>query len=1187
MKLKKSYLIIFICVISVLFRSQTTSAQQCSIIYATPNGASAGAAGTKTNPASILYALTLAGGGNTTIWLATGNYTVSNELDMISGVTLEGGFDPMTWTKSNGAASNINRNNLNPLPLPDRLVGVSCSNINNFRLQDLTINVADAPPGGVTDYGVYLNNCSNYFVVRCIIHAGKGSDGIHGGIGAAGVNGAPGANGQNGDEDGGCCTGGGLGGNSYPGSNPGGNGGDGGARGDIGSAPNGNSGNSGAGVGGGGGGIGGSGYCGLASFGCDAGPANTGTPGLNGINGTNSGTGANGTPLFAGGFFMPGTGSNGVAGLNGSGGGGGGGGSFGIFVFGNGTNGNILDCSSTSDTPGAGGIGGSPGGAGGIGGAGGLGGGPGCDIGTGGPGGTGGNGGTGGAGGNGSTGISLPYYEDGSGSPVNQANMNSQGEPIIIVDNLGCTWSDIIFTTTAAGQIDWFFDAGAIPMTASGSTATIQYSNQGRHTVTVSVNGIPFIFTDFVGIFKDGTPLIPNIISANSQICPGGSATFTSSLSALNYDWTMGGGSTPNTYSGPGFQTVNNAIFPNTGTYWITLQTTSACCGKSKIDSFLITILPILAPSVTIVPSNNPICDGDNVTFGATNVNGGNTPIYQWQINGVNTGPNSNTFSSSSLADGDIVTCIMTSSYQCPSPNPVTSNAITMSVHPRPALTCTGTGFYLGANTSLDVVVIPATAPPYNYNWDFGDGGLGNGNSTNHTYGSTGTYTAVVTVTDGFGCTATCTVVVNIVIPPIVTAIFSTNAIAGCGSVTASFTDLSTGNPTTWNWDFGDGGTDNIQNPTHTYTSPGVYTVTLIAGNGIYSDTAVQVNAVTVYPVPVAGFYTQYPSWCNPAWMQFFDSSSGATNWHWDFGDGSVGAHQNDGHLYTVPGTYTVTLIVGNDYGCFDTLVMPNYITIFPSPIADFKSNDTIVCPMQPVHFSDLSTGATIWSWDFGTGVGFVNHAQNPTYYYSQPGTYTITQMVENAGGCKDSKTITQMITVMANPVAYFIPDHDSLVLPDATVTFNNMSQNDTGSVWDFGNGTGSILDSPTITYTDSGIYVVTLTVMNSSGCDSTYSHEIHVYIPQTLFIPNSFTPDDDGLDDIFLAKGMGITSFYMKILDRWGENIFESHDLLVGWDGTYKGKIAQVGVFAYTIEVVWYTGRTFVKSGSVTLIRH
>lgn len=347
--------------------------QECNIIYVTPSGASSGAAGTKANPASLTYGLSLATPTDNQLWLSTGNYNISTTLNMISGVTVEGGFNSLTWIKSNYPATTIYRNNSNIMLAPGRLVGVECTGISNFRLQDFSIVVSNAVGDGVSTYGVHVDSCANYSITRVKSYAGNGTDGLNGLAGVNGFNGANGADGQQGDGGGSCCRAGGAGGaGSFPGSFVGGDGGTGGARGSgtglcNGSAPDGTAGSNGTGTIPGNGGIGGAGTCtGIcASFGCDAGPANAGWDGTPGGLGTNGTAGGLGTPGF-GNYYINGDGLDGLIGIHGSGGGGGGGG---------GSQGCLAQLFGNYNGAGAGGGGGGEGGQGGYGASGGTGGG--------------------------------------------------------------------------------------------------------------------------------------------------------------------------------------------------------------------------------------------------------------------------------------------------------------------------------------------------------------------------------------------------------------------------------------------------------------------------------------------------------------------------------------------------------------------------------------------------------------------------------------------------------------------------------------------------------------------------------------------------------------------------------------------------------------------------------------------
>jgi gliding motility-associated-like protein len=1216
------------------------TAQECNIIYVTPNGATSGVAGTKATPASLDYGITLASPINSQLWLAVGNYNISTHLLMISGITLEGGFDPANnWFKTNSQQTIIFRDSLNVDANPNRIAAVECKSISNFNVHDITINVSDAPlsaPSAST-YGIHVANCNNYTFARLTITSGNGTRGPDGVAGIDGVNGANGTIGDSGDEDGGCCTAGGLGGSgSYPGSNAGGNGGAGGARGSGvcfglgGNAPDGSVGQTGLGTGGGAGGAGGQGMCALPiSIGCDQTPASIGADGADGVDGADGADGANGIVGF-GTYFIPGDGQQGDQGEHGGGGGGGGGGgsqgcvntcfgnyngtgpggsgggeggegghgatggaggggSFGIYIDTNGVNTFLKDCFLTSGLQGAGSLGGTPGGNGG-GSSGGASGFIGCDIGSGGAGGAGGKGGKGGNGGNGSPGVSLPLNENINGIAIAQSDMKATVEPAIYLQNTGCTFSDINYTTNATGILQWFFDGGSVPLSASGDTVMTQYTNMGRHSITLVVDGVPYMFTDFTGIFSDGTVVLPSVVGSDT-VCPGNSETFSASFptvfNVLGYDWKVyyPGSTTP---AQTGTSATFTHAFPTTlGKYLVTLKTKSPCCGWSKIDSFYVDVVPFLTTDVYISTSEPEICENESATFFALPLNGGSAPGYQWNVNGSPEGTNSNSFTSTTFSDGDIVTCVMTSSYACPLNSPVTSLPYVMTVHPLPVLTCSSFNNYLGANTGFDLTIAGGSAP-YNYYWTFGDGGIDTTDSPTHLYGGTGPYNYSVSVTDNNGCTAVCTGTLTIVVPPYVYTGFTFVQTPTCGSTSVQFTDTTLGNATWWEWDFGDGNTSTLQNPIHIYSTPGIYSVSLAAGNAIYSDTLVANNIINVWIVPSATVSYINDTVCYPLPQQFIDISPGAASWVWNFGDGSpTSTLQNPPHYYS-PGTYTVTVTATSIDGCSDT--DNGVVYVLPAPTASFTQNSTVICSGATVVFTDASSSdATVWNWNFGDGSTGTGNAP-PAHVYASQGVYNVTLTVENALGCEDDTTILAAVNVNLRPTAAFTMTALEEILIGTDVNLENFSANYNYWLWDFGNGLVDSLNfNTTAIYNAPGTYDITLYAIYGPGCYDSASVTIDVNDIQTIYIPDAFTPNGDSNNEVFYVYGNDILNFEMYIFDRFGEVIYKSTDIKQGWDGVVKGTKAQDGVYTYKINYSKKAKPTdkLTRIGSLVLLKY
>jgi PKD repeat protein len=229
------------------------------------------------------------------------------------------------------------------------------------------------------------------------------------------------------------------------------------------------------------------------------------------------------------------------------------------------------------------------------------------------------------------------------------------------------------------------------------------------------------------------------------------------------------------------------------------------------------------------------------------------------------------------------------------------------------------------------------------------------------------------------------------------------------------FTDTSTNTPTSWSWTFGDSGTSAAQNPIHTYTVPGVYTVTLTATNVYGSDTETKTGFVTMngYP-PVAAFTGTPTSGNKPLSVSFTDQSTNTpTSWSWAFGDGGISTARNPAHTYTAAGTYTVTLTASNAWGS-DVETKTAYITVTDPtstpPDAQFIGAPTTGSKPLTVQFTDQSTGnPTTWSWTFGDGG--TSTARTPSHTYTRKGSFTAKLTVTNAYG-SDSLTRSKYIVV-------------------------------------------------------------------------------------------------------------------------------------------------------------------------------
>ncbi len=322
-----------------------------------------------------------------------------------------------------------------------------------------------------------------------------------------------------------------------------------------------------------------------------------------------------------------------------------------------------------------------------------------------------------------------------------------------------------------------------------------------------------------------------------------------------------------------------------------------------------------------------------------------------------------------------------------------------------------------------------------------------------------------------------------------VTANFTTNIVSGCAPILVNFTDQSTGNPTSWNWDLGNGTVTNLQSPSTLYILPGTYTVTLTVSDGTTSDTKTITNYITVIPSPAPNFTaSDSGAFCPPKAIQFTNlsvaNSPGNATYFWDFGDGVTSSQANPLHIYNSAGNYTVTLNMTNSAGCSKIFSKPFFVQIYPRPVANFTAvnNNSCSYPVN-VSFTSTSTGGSSYQWNFGDGG--TSTSVNPSHNYVTPGSYTVSLIVTNGNGCKDTMIKPVFVNIgVLNPA---FTKSASTACTGENISFTNISTPGVGvSTWHFGDGTTGSGTSTTHAYAAAGTYNATL-VVNYGGCiDST-----------------------------------------------------------------------------------------------------
>lgn len=437
--------------------------------------------------------------------------------------------------------------------------------------------------------------------------------------------------------------------------------------------------------------------------------------------------------------------------------------------------------------------------------------------------------------------------------------------------------------------------------------------------------------------------------------------------------------------------------------------------------------------------------------------------------------------------------------------NAITAQITPLNPPPVAAFTATPT---LGGKPLTVQFTSNSTGSITGYLWDFGDGTTSTAQNPSHEYGQVGVYPVTLTTTGPSGDDIlrkeAYIQVTNAAVPPI--AAFSANQRQGVAPLTVAFTNSSTGSITGYLWDFGDSKTSTQTSPSHTYTSPGTYTVKLTASGPGGSDAetksayVVVTEAVVEPAAPVAMFSATPLQGTAPLSVKFSDASTGTINTRlWDFGDDSTSTQSSPSHTYTQPGTYTVKLTVGGPGGEDVETKSALIVVTAPTggvepPVAAFTAEPLQGTAPLRVEFSDASTSSiTVRNWDFGDGNG--STVTNPVYTYTVPGTYTVTLTVSGPGG-DDTETKTNYVQVEASPGDVTARFRVSATQGEAplTVQFTDESDGEVLSwAWEFGSAGISDEQDPRFTFTAAGIYEVKLTVTGAADAQNSTTQTIVV----------------------------------------------------------------------------------------------
>lgn len=321
-------------------------------------------------------------------------------------------------------------------------------------------------------------------------------------------------------------------------------------------------------------------------------------------------------------------------------------------------------------------------------------------------------------------------------------------------------------------------------------------------------------------------------------------------------------------------------------------------------------------------------------------------------------------------------------------------------------------------------------------------------------------------------------------------ASFTADVTSGCSPLIVNFTDQSSGNPTSWLWDLGNGSTSSVPNPTSTYVTPGNYTIKLTVTNSSGSNTITKTNFITVNAGPTAAFSSSGTSGCAPHTVNFTDQTTGAVQWEWNFGDGATSSQQNPSHTYTISGSFNVYLKATNSQGCSNITYKQQYVKVGTGATPTFTANIPNLCALPvTVNFvnNTISDGNLSFSWNFGDGA--TSTVQNPSHTYTSSGTFTVTLNVQSSDGCSSSSQ--QTISLSGKTVSFDAP---STVCLGSPAIFNmTSSPTPVTQTWNMGDGNYYGTANVTHTYGSPGTYTVSLINEFVGGCVDTVFKTVKV----------------------------------------------------------------------------------------------
>ncbi len=622
--------------------------------------------------------------------------------------------------------------------------------------------------------------------------------------------------------------------------------------------------------------------------------------------------------------------------------------------------------------------------------------------------------------------------------------------------------------------------------------------------------------------------------------------------------------------SGPGVAQFSNPNSPNTsvqvnthGTYtFVWNENNGNGCVSSDTVEITFNYIPTSSFTINTIP-----CFGDTTIVTYTG-NALPTASYSWTFGNANviSGTGAGPFAINYNQAGTFNISLQITQNGC------TSTITTVSITNPDALSLTlnkqDVSCY-GYNDGMITSSVQGGTPPYSYLWNTG------AIYANIVQATAGWY--VLTVTDNNGCKISSEVTV---FEPAKLTIEMIDSVAICKDSVITITASATGGTFPYSYLWNNGIT--LPNITVSPSQTTIYSLQVTDSKNCVANKSVKVY---VFPPVSLTATANVDSICLGEKVTINTTTIGGKPPYTYY----VNNLQTSVPIYLYPNSsqsYQVKVVDGCGYSAM--VDVP--IFIYPAPAINPSSDVISGCVPLTVQFNESSPdeGQT-YIWNFGDNTSAFS--KNPRHTFQNPGTYTITLTTITQYGCQSVNVFPNWITVYPLPEARFIADPTIATVIKPEIHFINLSALADSVMWFFGDGDSTSIYSPYHTYPafTAAKYPVTLVVFTNKGCSDTARGTVEVRDVYTFYAPTAFSPDGDGINEVFRLTGHGIKeeTFNLIIYDRWGEIVFETNDINLGWDGRIKnGQIAPVGTYTWIAKFKDEQNIAHEEYGKVNIIR-